>query len=135
MSEITIDVEQIHEEISKELKAYETDVQRDIDKAAREVAEKTVERLKSTSPKERGDYAAGWTYKMENAGDYIVHNATNWQLTHLLEKGHVKANQYGPAKHPNGGARTKAKRHIKPAEREANEMFQRRVEEALNSEN
>lgn len=72
-------------------------------------AKEAVILLHEKSPKRYGDYAAGWAYKPVQAGPvkgYIVYNATHYQLTHLLEKGH--------AKKPSG--RVRAIPHIKPVE-------------------
>lgn len=61
-------------------------------KDVREAAKVTEQQLHSTSPRRTGRYAAGWTTSVtEDADGHIkasVHNATDWQLTHLLEKGH-----------------------------------------------
>lgn len=90
--------------------------------AAKEAADLSVATLKATSPKRKGKgrtkgrYARGWRAKPIGAGGafgvygYVVHNATDWQLTHLLENGHVIRNGKGTY------GRTKPIRHIKPAE-------------------
>ena len=84
------------------------------------VAKECVQKLKSTSPKRSGSYASGWTVKKEG-DDYIVHNKTDYQLTHLLENGHVIRNAKGEY------GRTKAHKHIEPVEQWANEELPRRV--------
>lgn len=65
--------------------------------------------LRANSPKRTGDYAKGWAYKVDGdvPGSYTghVYNKTNYQLTHLLEKGHVKRN----------GGRVAGISHIEPA--------------------
>lgn len=63
----------------------------------------TVKYLKRTSPVRKtsraNNYASGWDTKKEskNKGEYgvVVWNATNYQLTHLLEKGHLIVNKKG----------------------------------------
>lgn len=61
-------------------------------KDVRKAAKVTEQQLHSTSPRRTGRYAAGWTTGVtEDADGHVsasVHNATDWQLTHLLEKGH-----------------------------------------------
>lgn len=79
-------------------------VNEDVNEALEETAEEAAEMLEQTSPKRTGDYAKGWTYKKQN-GTYVVHNATDYQLTHLLENGHdvvvngVKVGYSPPVKH------------------------------------
>lgn len=65
-------------------------------------AEKSVEKLKESSPKaeskkggrSRGKYARGWRAKNDGDG-FVVYNATDWQLTHLLNNGHAIYNRFG----------------------------------------
>lgn len=64
--------------------------------------------LHAKSPRMTGRYAAGWTYQAApgKLKGYVVHNATDYQLTHLLEKGHALWQ----------GGRVKAIPHIRPVE-------------------
>ena len=58
-------------------------------------------------------YAKGWTVRVERSkkqNRYIVHNATHYQLTHLLEKGHRIIRHDGT----DTGKRTAAEPHIAP---------------------
>lgn len=65
--------------------------------------------LRANSPKRTGDYAKGWSYKIDEdvPGSYTghVYNKTHYQLSHLLEKGHAKRN----------GGRVAGIPHIEPA--------------------
>lgn len=103
-------------EIMKELKAYSDEVAEGTIKAVKNVAKDTVQRLKSTSPRDprnTGEYARGWTFKVEfeSSEDIRVRisNRTKPQLTHLLENGHAKVN----------GGRVDGRPHIRPAEQAA----------------
>lgn len=110
----------ITSQIMQALRGYTDEVKEEVDKAAEEVSKQAADKLKSTSPKKTGKYAAGWTTK--KVGDkWIVHNKKRYQLTHLLEKGHAKVN----------GGRVSAQVHIRPVEQEAIEEFVERIERAV----
>lgn len=70
------------------IKQDKAQLKKDVRKAAK-VAEDTI---KSESPHRTGRYREGWkTEVKEDADGHIsahIYNATDWQLTHLLEKGH-----------------------------------------------
>lgn len=106
--------------ISRELQRFAGSVTEDVDTAADEVAKDLANELKQTSPKLTGDYRKGWAVK-KLKGKRIVYNKTDYQLTHLLEKGHAKA----------GGGRVAPRVHIAPAEEKAVEDFLNRVEQAI----
>lgn len=77
-------------------------------------AEKCVARLKQSSPEGiRGRYKSGWTVKKgrKTKNQYYVEvwNETDWQLTHLLENGHLIVNKR------NGVGWAEAKPHIQNA--------------------
>ena len=90
-----------------------------------EVAKETVQKLKNTSPKKYGDYARGWKVSKKERGSLVVHNATDYQLTHLLENGHVIRNKKGTY------GRTNGIKHIEPAEEWASDELPRRIMEDL----
>lgn len=88
--------------------------------------------LVELSPKKTGDYRHGWrvrTQKTKNSIEATVYNATDWQLTWLLENGHAIRNKYGPqTRKDGGGSRTTANPHISKAREKAvaylNELLQ-----------
>lgn len=107
-----IKIEDLSNEISKEIQNYAQDQTDKLIDAVKDVAQETVEELKKTSPKNTGTYARSWkqeTVHENKFGARVVVYNKKYQLTHLLEYGHVKRN----------GGRTQAKPHIKPAEEEA----------------
>jgi len=118
---VTIQMADILDSVSKEVKGvYETD--------SMKVAKETVQRLKNTSPKgspHQRKYAEGWKVGKKDRADLVVHNATNYQLTHLLENGHVIRNKKGTY------GRTHGIKHIAPAEEWASDELPRRVMEDL----
>lgn len=96
------------------------------------VAKETVQRLKNDSPKDQGDYAKGWKVSKKERGDLVVHNATDYQLTHLLENSHLiknKKGEYGRTSPGHGQIP-----HIGKAEEWAADELPRRVMEGLNDD-
>ena len=106
------------------LDEFDDKVNRVLADAAEETAEESVEKLRNTSPRRTGEYANGWTVKKLSRGDVVVHN-THYQLTHLLENGHVIRNKKGTY------GRTPGRKHIKPVETWANKEFQRKIERGI----
>lgn len=108
-----VSIDGLADAVAKELANYNQDVTDGIKKEVKQVAKEMVQELKQTSPKDSGDYAAGWREKteFESAEDIRerVYNAKKPQLTHLLENGHAKQN----------GGRVNGKPHIRLAEQSA----------------
>ena len=115
-------------DIKEILDEYSTDIQEAITEEAQIVAKKGVEKLKNTSPKKTGSYRRGWRVKTTKGVNYVesvIYNATNWQLTHLLEKPHAIRNKYGT-----WGTST-PKVHIEPVEKECISEYQKNVENII----
>lgn len=119
------------DEINKLLDEYSLEVNEDVNKAAKATAKLGAKELKSTSPKgSRGRYARGWAVK-ETKGSFgytqlTIHNKKDYQLTHLLENGHLIRNKTGTY------GRTKARPHIKPVELMVQDKFLEEVKKRLN---
>lgn len=107
----------IEQDLEKILKEYTEEVGELTNDVMRNASRETVNDLKSTSPKLSGDYARDWAVKTERGAGgsavFIVHNKKHYQLTHLLENGHIIRNQYGEY------GRAPAHPHIKQAEQNA----------------
>lgn len=117
-------------DINDILSGYGDDIQELIEKEAERIAKEGVNTLKATSPRNkkatanRGKYARGWRAKKDikrGSVHYIIHNATDYQLTHLLEKGHLTRN----------GGRTSPIVHIKPVEEQCISEYIKNVEEGI----
>lgn len=114
------------QEIEIILDGYSADVRHLVNAAARDVANRCLKRIRDTSPRDTGDYAKGWTIKTVLANfyaipTYIIHNKTDYQLVHLLEFGHAKAN----------GGRVAEIPHVRPAAEIAERELVAAVEDAL----
>ena len=114
------EINEIQKEIQKALAIYAHEVANDVDIAKNEVANKLKKDLTQDSPEKTGDYKKGWRVKKFKKVN-IVHNKTDYQITHLLEHGHVKVN----------GGRTDAQIHIRPNEEKSVNEFLKRVEKAV----
>lgn len=107
-------------EIAKALKAYTAAVEKDLTDSKDQITKKAAKRLRTVSPKLTGSYRKGWRVKKEKK-PYIIHNKTDYQLTHLLEKGHATA----------GGGRTRPIVHIETVEQEAVDEFIKAAKKAV----
>lgn len=130
---VKVKPEQLDEAIRGQLETYSAEITKNINENLKEVAETTAETLKKGGAyKERtGKYTPDWSVTARKAvsttqgEQYSVHNRKHYQLTHLLEKGHVTRN----------GKRTRAFEHILPAEQAAEELVVEAVEKAVRSAN
>jgi hypothetical protein len=122
MLEMT-EIEGVAQEILKQLQYYARNVSEKVDAAKEENAKACLKAIKMNSPKGKrnGAYAKGWRIK-RTSKKLVIHNSTDYQLTHLLEHGHVTRD---------GADRTQEKPHIRPAEETAVRNFLRDVEGAI----
>lgn len=121
-------VDSLSKEIIKALEAYSDDISEIVEDIANDVGKEAVSELKDTSPRKinkGGSYAKGWVLKKgklsRNRYSIKIHNKTDYQLTHLLEFGHVTRN----------GGRTKAIPHIRPVEEKYSEKYEKELEQKI----
>lgn len=113
-------IDNFAKELVKELQRFSNYVAEEVEASAKKVSKQAVQQLKANSP--TGDYAGGGSYakgwRVKKVGNnYTVHNATDYQLTHLLENGHVNRD----------GSRTPAHPHIEKVEKQAIRDFEREI--------
>ena len=116
-----------------------TVLQDDYEGAAKEISQECVQRLKAVKWKTSTgkNYSATWTLKRDkhsggHLGTWIVHNSKNYQLTHLLENGHVIKNKYGKQQRRNGGGdSTDSHKHIEPVYEWAQQELVHQIEMKL----
>lgn len=107
-----VSVDGLEDAVRAELEQYASEVQEEVDSAVVRVARRCLAQIRRNSPKKTGDYRKGWrlrTDKTRLSIREIIHNATDWQLIHLLEFGHQKAS----------GGRVEGEPHVEPAEQQA----------------
>lgn len=108
-----VSVERMATAILKELASVSDEAIDALKVESKRDAENAKNKLQSTSPRLTGSYQKGWRYRVsyESAEDIrvTVFNATDYQLTHLLENGHATAN---------GSGRVAGIEHIAPVEQE-----------------
>ncbi len=126
MLEIMTEIEGVAQEILKQLKYYERNVSEKVDAAKEANAKACLQAIKMKSPKGKrhGEYAKGWRIK-RTSKKLIIHNATNYQLTHLLEHGHVLK------KGGRNVGEAAERPHIRPAEESAVRNFLKDIERAI----
>lgn len=117
------------ESVTAQMKELMDEVNKDVERSAKiniqRVAKESVQKLKNTSPRKTGSYASGWGTKKQGEMDVVVHNRTDYQLTHLLENGHVIRNKKGTY------GRTHGIKHIAPVEEWAVDELPRRIMEDI----
>lgn len=115
--------------VAAQMKELLDEIDKDIENSAKSnintVAKESVQKLRNTSPKKSGSYAKGWGVKKRGDMDVVVHNRTDYQLTHLLENGHVIRNKKGTY------GRTNGIKHIAPVEEWAVDELPRRIMEDI----
>ena len=114
-------------QINQVLGKYEATVNDKVKELVDETTKEAAKELKSTSPKRTGAYKKSWSSTNIKTGarskTNTVHNKKRYQLTHLLEKGHVGRD----------GKRVRAIPHIAPVEEKTIKKFERKVEDIINN--
>ena len=126
----TIEASELPKVVMKYLTEYEEDIEDDVIEIVDQTTKEARDELIKTSPRRQGSratpYYKGWTIKLskKQTGQYhkVIWNKTNYQLTHLLEFGHLTRN---------GQTRTRAIPHIRPVEEKYNVEFVDKLEQKI----
>ncbi len=122
---MSIKIDSFATEVTKSLQDWTQDVQFSVVEATDQKANKLIELLQSTSPKNTGTYAKEWKSKVEtnNFSFYRrkVYNRKKYRITHLLEHGYVNRK----------GKRVGQKVHIKPAREQIEQEFETAIINAI----
>ena len=132
---MSIKPEQLAQTIIKTLEEYQGVTEEAAASAAIEAANSAVTKLQGAAPSGAGawgswdKYNSSWAAtdlaKRKNVYGKVVHNQKYYQLTHLLENGHVIVNKKGEY------GRTRPIKHIEPAEQEGIQNFEQLVRAEL----
>ena len=127
MATVKVRPEQLGDAVDKILTEYFDGIETESTRLVAEVAAETAAKLQVTSPKDTGKYAKGWRVKQgkkaKARNEVEIYN-TRYQLTHLLEHGHIKV------VHGTVLGFTAARPHIAAAEQEAINKLIKGIEEA-----
>lgn len=115
-----VSIDNFANELVDILKEYTSDMEQGMEDAKEKTAKDGAKKLKITSPKKTGKYGKGWRAKKVGT-TWVVYNATDYQLTHLLEKGHAKV----------GGGRVSGRPHIAPVEEEVIVGYEKQLERMI----
>lgn len=119
---MSIKIDGLTDAVAEALREYRDEVMEDVKDSVNDAADTCVKTLRATSPKDTGGYAKGWRKRtaFESSTDIRmqVHNATDYQRTHLLEDGHANID----------GGRTPGQPHIGPASEQAAQLLHKNVE-------
>lgn len=122
--------------INQTLNEYANEIGEAMDEVAYETAKEGVKLLKKSKYKLTGDYNKGWRVSKELvrknrirvAKKFTIYNKTDYQLTHLLEKGHAVKDGTGRVV-----GKVDPKIHIKPVEDELVNRITDKLAQAVNS--
>ena len=127
MSKVKVD--QLSKAINEALNEFVNFTEEAVDKGVSETAKEAVKKLQNAHPSGSGQFGSwdksynkGWKV-MQTKTDKryhkkaTIHNATDYQLTHLLEKGHALR----------GGGRTRAFPHIAPVAEKCEDELVRNI--------
>lgn len=114
-------------DVSKMLNEYANDIQEGIERVANDVSKEVRDELRNTKGTYQvrtGRYNKGWTINTKKGRGYVNHivwNKTDYQLTHLLEYGHLTRS----------GSKTRAFPHIAPVEERYVKKYEQDVERVI----
>lgn len=113
----------VEEQMQKIISDYYKKVEETAEDSFNNVGEAAAKMLRRSSPRKTGKYARGWSIqKSKRLGEPVIVYNKVYQLTHLLEHGHIS---------PKTGMRVGQKVHIKPVEEWANNEVMVRIERGL----
>lgn len=110
-------------DVQKILKKYEQETVKDVKKVTKKLANRGAKELREKSKFNTGNYASGWTSKVEDGVLSCVGIIYNKKpgLPHLLENGHALRN----------GGRMAGRTHIAPVEEKLVKDYEKAVRDCI----
>lgn len=112
-------------QIKEAMVQYTDEIENKINDAVNDVAAESLKRIRETSPKRTRKYSKSWRSEVKRgigSSSFRIYNANHWQLTHLLENGHLTRNK---------NRFVSANPHIASVQSWAEKEIRRRIEEVL----
>ena len=120
-----IKVEQLADEVMKELEDYADTTTLGMKAAVQKTGNTERNEIRAGAPSRTGAYAKSWSVKNtkqnSHAFEVTVYSRNRYQLAHLLEFGHAKR----------GGGRVSGRSHIAPAEQKGIEELEQNIIRSL----
>lgn len=126
-SNITVNPNQLGDEVSKLVKQYSDEVVQNMPEIVKEVTQDTVKELKKSASQLFGGSKYNRSFKSKKVNtvagrtEYVIYS-TEYRVAHLLENGHIIKNQTGI---PYGT--TQARPHWAPAEEHAADALEEKL--------
>lgn len=115
--------------VLKEMENYTEEVTAAIETATKKILKESRADVSAKSPKRTGAYSKDWAVQYIKGKNFIegrVYNRDHYQLTHLLENGHVIKNGTGRT-----FGRVAAREHIGPVNDRAQQELEEAIKEAI----
>ena len=116
-------------DINKVLSLYTKNVNTTMQSVFETTARDAANKLKQSSPKDKGEYARNWAVKKEAGKATVYNKKPTYRLTHLLENGHDVVVNGVKVGHANPQV------HIKPVDEWVQDEVMQRLQEALGNVN
>lgn len=122
----SIGVNLLNKAVMEQLQNYKENIEDIVVKTSNEIGREAVEELGQISPRgARRQYRKGWKLKKGKVERNIyvikIYNATDAQLTHLLEFGHATRN----------GKRTMPQSHIRRIEQKYSKLYEQKLKQRI----
>lgn len=116
-----ISIDFLSQSITDNLNQQTSKIIEKIDKETKKISRQSIKIVQSNSPVRYGIYKSSFKLKKLKQGKYLIYSAKRYQLTHLLEHGHILKN----------GAISKAIPHIVKGEEYAQKELPAKIEKII----